>query len=139
MQHRFFFHCLPALLLCGFLVFGPGCSSSEPVVYKKIAPTDALAIIQENKGIVLLDVRTEGERQEGYIEGSILIPHIELERRAPAELTDKNALILIYCLSGRRSAVAANKLIEMGYTRVYDFGGINDWPFAVIVPTKVVP
>ena len=101
-------------------------------VYQKITAEQAKAIMDESKPFVLLDVRTDEEFKEKRIDGAILIPDYEIKNRATAELPDKNALILVYCRSGRRSANAANELIALGYTNVYDFGGIIDWPFDTV-------
>lgn len=81
---------------------------------------------------ILLDVRTKAEYAAKRIDGAFLIPNTAISERATAELPDKTALILVYCRSGRRSAGAAKQLIRMGYTNVYDFGGINDWPFGTV-------
>jgi len=78
---------------------------------------------------VLLDVRTMAEFEEVRIEGAVLIPYTEITRRAQAELSDQEAVILIYCRSGRRSALAAADLAALGYTNIYDFGGIENWPY----------
>lgn len=78
---------------------------------------------------ILLDVRTEGEFKARRIRGAVLLPYDEIGRRATAELPDKNALILLYCRSGNRSRAAAQELVGMGYTNVYDFGGIMSWPY----------
>ena len=71
------------------------------------------------------------EYDEGHIPGEILIPHTEIEARAEEVLTDKDQLILVYCRSGRRSKIAAEALVEMGYTNIKEFGGILDWPYEV--------
>jgi rhodanese-related sulfurtransferase len=89
-------------------------------------------MMTKNKSYILLDVRTEEEFKERHIKGAVLIPDFQIKQRAETELTDKNALILIYCRSGRRSANSARRLIEMGYTNVYDFGGIIDWPYDTV-------
>lgn len=81
---------------------------------------------------ILLDVRTEEEYRQERIDGAILIPDTEIAERAETELPDKGALILVYCRSGRRSELAAKELINQGYTNVYDFGGIIDWPYETI-------
>ena len=99
--------------------------------YMKLAPSVAKASLDDDSDIILLDVRTEEEYNELHIPGSILIPVNELEERAPDELPDKEAVIFIYCRSGNRSRTAAYKLLEMGYTQVYDIGGIIDWPYDV--------
>ncbi|MDL2207369.1 rhodanese-like domain-containing protein [Desulfovibrio sp. OttesenSCG-928-M16] len=106
--------------------------NSGAAAYKKLSAQEAKAIMDSGEPYVLLDVRTEEEFQERHIKGAILIPYTEVISRAAAELPDKDAVVLIYCRSGRRSAIAANDLIKIGYTRVYDFGGINDWPYEIV-------
>ena len=101
---------------------GPAGSS-----YQKISAGEVRQIMEESVDFTLLDVRTAEEFKENRIDGAISIPDYELKERAEAELPDKDALILVYCRSGRRSANAANELIEMGYKNIYDFGGITDW------------
>lgn len=98
--------------------------------YRKISSDEAKKMMEGKH--ILLDVRTDAEFVEKRIEGAILIPDYELKDRAEKELTDKNALILVYCRSGRRSAVAAKELIGLGYTNVHDFGGIIDWPYDTV-------
>lgn len=102
------------------------------VEYKKITAEEAKQIIDTEKDIIILDVRTKEEFVAGYIKNAILIPDTEIEKSAPEKLTNKNAKILVYCRSGRRSALAAKKLIEMGYTNVLDFGGIIDWKYETV-------
>ena len=97
--------------------------------YVRINATQAKEMMTDTLEFVLLDVRTPEEFAEGYIEGAILIPHTEIAERAITELPEKNILILVYCRSGRRSEEAARALLELGYTNVYDFGGIIDWPY----------
>jgi rhodanese-related sulfurtransferase len=89
-------------------------------------------MMESDEAFILLDVRTDEEYREKRIDGSVLIPDYEIGSRAEAELPDKDALILIYCRSGRRSANVANELIAMGYTNVYDFGGIIDWFYETV-------
>ena len=86
----------------------------------------------ETDNFILLDVRTEAEFRERRIEGAILIPYNEIRSRAESELPDKNAVILIYCRSGRRSALAAADMAALGFTNIYDFGGIIDWSYESI-------
>ena len=103
----------------------------EEPVYRRISAAEAHEMMERESTFILLDVRTMEEYQENRIPGSILIPDFELSSRAESELPDKNALILVYCRSGRRSEDAANELVAMGYTNVYDIGGILDWPFEI--------
>jgi len=100
----------------------------EPT-YKRISAEEAYKMMQDSDEFILLDVRRDEEFRDEHIEGAVLIPDYEIESRAAAELPDKDALILVYCRSGRRSADAVNKLVGMGYMNVYDFGGIIDWPY----------
>ncbi|MDD2968636.1 MAG: rhodanese-like domain-containing protein [Lachnospiraceae bacterium] len=125
-----------AAMLFGALSFvllgmGFGVQDSGAAAYKKLSAQQAKAIMDSGDPYVLLDVRTEEELQERHIKGTILIPYTEVKSRAASELPDKDAVVLIYCRSGRRSAIAANDLIKIGYTQVYDFGGINDWPYEI--------
>jgi len=78
-------------------------------------------------GAILLDVRAQWEYDAGHIEGSVLIPHDKLAGRLN-ELPDRDTVIIVYCGSGLRSALAGQTLIDNGYTNVYDMGSINSWP-----------
>lgn len=126
------------LLLCLALLSACGTqqdkvASSPPAnSYIQISAEQAKTIMDEQEDYILLDVRTEGEFAEGYIEGAILIPDTEIKSRAETEMPDKDALILVYCRSGNRSKRAAEALADMGYTNVQEFGGINDWPYEIV-------
>lgn len=102
------------------------------VEYKKITAAEAKARIDSGDDVVLLDVRTEAEYAAGHIPNAILIPNETIADQVPA-LPDFDAELLLYCRSGNRSAQAARKLIDMGYTNVYDFGGIIDWPYDTVI------
>ena len=126
---------IPALFyLCAFSCNSAKTSStaSDTPVYRKIKAEKAYEMMQESKSFVLLDVRSREEFLERHIDGAILIPVNELEKRSSAELPDKNAIILVYCRSGGRSANASRALVGQGYTQVYDFGGIMDWPYKTV-------
>ncbi len=114
------------LFLALFLLYGP---EKIPAEYTKITAEQAQTLMADGDPFILLDVRTPEEFAEAHIKTALLLPDYELAARAPAELPDKHARILVYCRSGRRSANAANALLAMGYTNVFDFGGIIDWPF----------
>lgn len=79
----------------------------------------------------ILDVRTQEEYDQGHIPGAILIPDYEIEEKAEQVLRDKDQLLLVYCRSGRRSKLAAEALVALGYTNIKEFGGIIDWPYEV--------
>ena len=85
--------------------------------------------MMDDGNVIILDVRTEAEYAESHIAGAILIPDTEIHIKAPGLLTDKKQTILVYCRAGVRSERAARALIELGYTNVYDFGGITEWPY----------
>ena len=96
-----------------------------------ITAQEAKVIMESSEGYVILDVRTQEEFDQGHIPGAILIPDTEVAERAEEVLTDKDQLILVYCRSGRRSKLAAEALVELGYTNIKEFGGIIDWPYEV--------
>ena len=98
----------------------------------KISAEEAQVMMASGDPYTLVDVRTQAEFDEGHIEGAILLPNDEIETLAPDQLKDKEAVILVYCRSGNRSAQASNLLVELGYTNVYDFGGIIDWPGDIV-------
>jgi rhodanese-related sulfurtransferase len=109
-----------------------GESNNQQPQWQTITAKDARGIMMESDNYILLDVRTEAEYQEARIAGAILIPDYEIKSRAEKELPDKKALILIYCRSGRRSAASAAILAGLGYTKIYDFGGILNWPYETV-------
>lgn len=101
------------------------------VEYAKITPDEAKERMGK-EGVIVLDVRTPAEYAEGHIEGAVLLPVDQIQEQAVTALPDKSAEILVYCRSGNRSKIASKALIEMGYTKVFDFGGIIDWPYETI-------
>ena len=103
--------------------------NDQGAVYMNITAEEAKSIMNSEKGYVILDVRTQEEYDEGHIPGAIVIPHEEIEEKAEDVLTDKDQLLLVYCRSGRRSKIAAEALVELGYTNIKEFGGILDWPY----------
>jgi phage shock protein E len=108
--------------------------SSQPWAngYSRITAKQAKSRIDSGDAVVVLDVRTPQEYKAGHIPNAVLLPNETITDSPPKELPQFDAEILIYCRSGNRSAQAANKLIAMGYTDVYDFGGINEWPYDTI-------
>lgn len=95
--------------------------------YKQITQDEARTMMASDDGHVIVDVRREDEFEAGHIPGAICIPNESITDTMPEQLPDKNQVILIYCRSGRRSKEAAQKLFDMGYLKVYEFGGIIDW------------
>lgn len=111
-----------------------GCAQAEKkqeAAYLNITAQEAKEIMDTQEGYIILDVRTQEEYDQGHIPGAILIPDYEIRARAEAELTDKDQMILVYCRSGRRSKLASEILIKLGYTNIREFGGIIDWPYEV--------
>ncbi|MBQ3110050.1 MAG: rhodanese-like domain-containing protein [Clostridia bacterium] len=128
-----------SMLLCMLL---PSCANNtnegtktekgETPMHEMITAEDAKKIMDTEKDFVILDVREQEEFAEGHIKGAILLPYTEIESKAEAVLPDKDKLILVYCRSGRRSKIAAESLVSLGYTNVKEFGGIIDWPYEVV-------
>ena len=110
---------------------GQDIENDQGAVYVNITAEEAKKIMDSQEGYIILDVRTQEEYDEGHIPGAIVISHEEIAEKAEGVLTDKNQLILVYCRSGRRSKIAAEALVELGYTNIKEFGGIIDWPYEV--------
>ena len=100
--------------------------------YSTITAKEAKDMMDKDSTITIIDVRTEEEFNTGHIDGAILIPDTDILEKAEETLTDKSATILVYCRSGRRSALAAADFVEHGYSNVYDFGGIIDWNYDIV-------
>ena len=122
------------MLLISLSLFGlTACQSGDNnATYEQITAEQAKTIMDTEKGYVIIDARTEDEFAEGHIENAILIPEYEIKDRAEKELPDKEQLILVYCRSGRRSKIASEELVKLGYTNVKEFGGIIDWPYKTV-------
>lgn len=105
---------------------------SEKAMYEQISMDEARKIMESGEEYILLDVREQYEFDEGHIPGAILIPHTEIEEKAEEKLPRKDALILVYCRSGRRSKIASESLAKLGYTNVKEFGGIIDWKGEIV-------
>lgn len=136
-----------AVLTAVFLLGASACSSSQEtdtesvtsttggessaMEYKKISAEEAKAMIDAGN-VIILDVRTQEEFDAGHIAEAIRLEYADFETKAATVLPDKDATILVYCRSGNRSKTASKMLLELGYTDVYDFGGINDWPYETV-------
>ena len=108
---------------------GQNKEKEQGAVYVNITAEEAKRIMDSEEGYIILDVRTQEEYDEGHIPGATQISHEEIAEKAEEVLPDKNQLILVYCRSGRRSKIAAEVLVELGYTNIKEFGGIIDWPY----------
>ena len=123
------------MLLISLSLFGMTACDGEngkSSAYEQITAEQAKTIMDTEKDYVIIDARTEEEFAEGHIENAILIPEYEIASRAEKELPDKEQLILVYCRSGRRSKIASEELVNLGYTNVKEFGGIIDWPYDIV-------
>ena len=105
--------------------------NKQEAVYINITASEAKEIMDTREGYVILDTREQYEYDESHIPGAIVIPHEEILEKAESALPDKDQLILVYCRSGRRSKLAAEDLVKLGYTNIKEFGGIIDWPYEV--------
>ena len=127
------------LLVC--LMACSGCASDSPGkegshmtgnTYTRISQEAAAESMLRDDGHVIVDVRREDEYDTGHIPGAVLIPNESIGTERPEKLTDLDQIIMVYCRSGNRSKQAAEKLFRMGYTNVYDFGGINTWTGEIV-------
>lgn len=104
---------------------------TNSISYERITAEQAKALMDTEQNYIIIDARTQSEFDEGHIPGAILIPEYEIAERAERELPNKDQLILVYCRSGRRSKIAAQALVDLGYTNVKEFGGIIDWQYDI--------
>ena len=121
------------LILAAVLLTACGTTkeTEQEAVYMNITAEEAKQIMDSQEGYIILDVREQDEYDAGHISGAILIPYTQIEEKAKEMLPNKDQLILVYCRSGRRSKIAAEALVELGYTQIREFGGIIDWPYEV--------
>ena len=101
-----------------------GCGTSG---YKQISQEEAMQMMKDESGYLIVDVRRPDEFSESHIAGAINVPNETIEDEMPEALPDKEQVLLVYCRTGRRSKEASQKLADMGYTNVYEFGGIETW------------
>lgn len=119
---RVLFAILSALLML------TGCSSAQSGnSYRQISMKEAVELMQNETGYIILDVRTYEEYEQGHIPGAICLPNENIHSVEPYQLPDKDQMILVYCRSGNRSKQASEKLAKLGYSNIIEFGGIIDW------------
>ena len=116
------------LLLSVLFLAGCALPAGQEVSYRQINMDEAITMMEEESGYIILDVRTPEEFADKHIPGAINIPNDTISTEEIPELPDKDQLILVYCRSGNRSKQASEKLAALGYTNIVEFGGINDWP-----------
>ena len=113
---------LMALVIGGLLMLGQSVSANQTMTTQELQSK-----LNAKENFVLLDVRTQEEYNAGYIAGAILLPYDEINVKATIVLPDKEKEIVLYCRSGRRSAIAKKSLLDLGYQKVVDFGGVKRW------------
>lgn len=127
---------LLAISLIAFVIMGCAKQTSKndgdkSGGYQKITPAVVKERLDKGEKLIIVDVRTKEEYDDGHIPNSLLIPYDEIEAKAATLLPDKNASIIVYCRSGRRSEIAAKSLMKLGYTNVADMGAISDWKYGL--------
>lgn len=120
-------------LFSGFLLalfLFAGCSQNklpESNSYQQVSSKEAATIMEDETDYIILDVRTPEEYEEKHITGAVNLPNETIGTEEITQLPDKEQLILVYCRSGNRSKQASQKLADLGYTNIVEFGGIKDW------------
>ena len=118
-------------LIFSVLLLLSGCSGKESAShsYEQISQQEAKTMM-DTQDVIILDVREQEEYDSGHIPGAVLLPVGTIsEKTAAAVIPEKDSVVLVYCRSGNRSKTASAALAELGYTGVYEFGGINTWPY----------
>lgn len=110
-----------------------GCSGADDGnTYQQISQETAKEMM-DSQELIILDVREQSEYDSGHIPGAVLLPVGSIDQdTAAAVIPDKDSTVLVYCRSGNRSKTASAALAELGYTAVYEFGGINTWPYEIV-------
>ena len=122
---------LSVVLTILLLLTGCGGNSTKENSYQQITQETAKEMM-DTQEVVILDVREQHEYDSGHIPGAILLPVSTItEETAAAVIDELDTVVLVYCRSGNRSKTASQALADLGYTNVYEFGGINDWPYEV--------
>ena len=121
------------LLLLAITLIGCGSREDENTAsYQQITAEEAKSMMEEQPDAVILDVREQDEYDAGHIPGAVLLPVDTInEETAASVIPEKDTVVLVYCRSGNRSKTASKALVDLGYTQIYEFGGIKDWPYEV--------
>lgn len=123
---------LPLFLLLLLLLTGCGgnaSNTSSENSYQQISQEEAKEMM-DTQDVIILDVREQDEYDSGHIPGAVLLPVGTIDEESAAEvIPEKDSTVLVYCRSGNRSKTASSALAELGYTSIYEFGGINTWPY----------
>lgn len=123
---------IPALLALALVLTGVTNFAPKTTGYRQVTTEEAVNIMQTEENYVILDVRTAQEFASGHIPGAVLLPNETSGTEDIPLLPDQDQLILVYCRSGNRSKQAAEKLAQLGYTNIVEFGGINSWTGEIV-------
>lgn len=123
---------IPVLLALALVLTGVTNFAPKTTGYRQVTTEEAVNIMQTEENYVILDVRTAQEFASGHIPGAVLLPNETIGTEDIPLLPDKDQLILVYCRSGNRSKQAAEKLAQLGYTNIVEFGGINSWTGEIV-------
>ena len=123
---------IPVLLALALVLIGVTNFAPKTTGYRQVTTEEAVNIMQTEENYVILDVRTAQEFASGHIPGAVLLPNETIGTEDIPLLPDKDQLILVYCRSGNRSKQAAEKLAQLGYTNIVEFGGINSWTGEIV-------
>ena len=116
------------LLLSILLLTGCGGNSAD-ATYQQIYQETAKEMM-DTQEVIILDVRERDEYDSGHIPGAVLLPVGTIDEDTAAEvIPETDSTILVYCRSGNRGKTASSALADLGYTNIYEFGGINTWPY----------
>ena len=123
---------IPILLSTLMFTGCAGASNHQTNTYRQITMDEAVKMMAEETGYIILDVRRSDEFAAGHVPGAINVANETIGTAEIPELPDKEQLIMVYCRSGRRSKEAAEKLVKLGYTNIVEFGGILDWKGEIV-------
>jgi rhodanese-related sulfurtransferase len=123
---------IPILLSALMFTGCAGTGNNQTNTYRQISMDEAVTMMAQETGYIILDVRRPDEFAAGHISGAINVANETIGTAEIPELPDKNQLIMVYCRSGRRSKEAAEKLVKLGYTNIVEFGGILDWKGEIV-------
>ena len=127
-KHKFRIKSILTILLSLLSLTGCAAPVTPNNTYRQISMSEAIAMMEKEKDYIILDVRRPDEFAEKHIPGAVNIPNEIIGTEEIKELPNKKQLILVYCRSGNRSKQASEKLVQLGYTNIVEFGGIIDWP-----------
>lgn len=132
MKTRYLSCLLTVLLLVGLTGCGSEKERDDTASYQQITAEEAKSMMEEQPDAVILDVREQDEYDAGHIPSAVLLPVGTVnEETAASAIPEKDTVVLVYCRSGNRSKTASQALADLGYSQIYEFGGIKDWPYEV--------